>query len=379
MKKNCLLLFVILVLFSGCSKKEEVVDVGKKEEEVVKELISIKLKAPSKNRVSLKLGALIEVVFNPASIEEDISWTSSDETIATVDEAGFVYPVKEGTVYITATTSSGKSDTVEIFIYKPIEKLELSADSLQMYVGDVKKINAILTPVDATFGKITWDSSNPSIVSVSQDGTITAHDLGIAVITATSEEGLPVVCTVTVADKKQVLLNELVKMIDEGLVYDSGSYVKGEVKAGEYAFVRFDGAGSYYEELDMAGNIIENENFDSFGYVKVLQAGDLTTGGVLINVTAFKRLGVSGAKEIWEILNDVKDYNQSGYYKVGYDIKPGKYIVETLGGDGYYGVMSGPVGKSSIIRNDFYSGKKTVTISKGQYITLSGVKIYPKK
>ena len=378
MKRSFLFLIAILTLITGCSKKDEVIDVRKEEEEVVKELINIKLKAPDKNRISLKLGAFIDVKFNPTSMEEELVWTSSDENIAKVDEAGFVYPVNVGTVYITATTTSGKSDTVEILIYKAIEKFELSTDSLQMYVGDIKKVNAVLTPVDATFGKITWESSDSSIASVSQDGTITAHAIGTAYITATTEEGWPALCTVEVADKKQVLLNELVKMIDEGLVYDSGSYVKGEVKAGEYAFVKFGGAGSYYEELDLAGNIIENENFDSFGYVKVLQTGDLTTRGVLINVSAFKRLGVSGAKEIWEILNDVKDYNQSGYYKVGYDINPGKYIVETLGGDGYYAVMSGPVGKSKIIRNDFYSGKKTVSISKGQYITLSGAKIYQK-
>lgn len=162
----------------------------------------------------------------------------------------------------------------------------------------------------------------------------------------------------------------IIDLIDEGLAFDTGDYVKGDIPKGEYVFVKFEGSGSYYSEVDGAGNIVDNENFDSFGYVQVHESGDIETGGVLIDIESIDRLGVSGARELFEVLNDVEEYDESGYYKVGFDIDPGEYSIESYG-SGYIGVMSGPVGNSEIIENDNFSGSYTVTIKDGQYLTLS--------
>ena len=175
----------------------------------------------------------------------------------------------------------------------------------------------------------------------------------------------------TESDKMIIKISNL---IDEGLAFDTGSYVKGDIPAGEYAFVKFAGSGSYYSEEDAAGNIIDNENFDSFGYVKVHAVGDITTRGVLINVSSFKKLGVSGAKEIYEILNEQENYNQAGYYKVGVDIPAGKYVVESIG-SGYYAIMTGPVSDNRIVDNDNFNGKATVNLKNGQYLDLSRAQI----
>ncbi len=122
--------------------------------------------------------------------------------------------------------------------------------------------------------------------------------------------------------------------------------------------------GPNYCEKDASETIIDNENFDSFGYVKVHSAGNLTTSGALISISAFDKLGVSGAKEIYEKLNGQVDYNQSGYYKVDVDIPFGKYVVESIN-QGYYAIMSGPVGKSNIVNNDNFSGKATINLKNG--------------
>ena len=167
-----------------------------------------------------------------------------------------------------------------------------------------------------------------------------------------------------------LMLVNVVALMGEKLAFDTGDYQKGDIPAGEYAFVKFKGAGSYYEEEDSAGNILDNENFDSFGYVKVHGKGDITTGGVLININAFDRLGVSSAKEIYEKLNDTSNYFDAGYYKVGVDIPAGTYTVESYG-SGYYAILSGPVGSSDIVKNDNFNGKKTVTVRKGQYLEVS--------
>ena len=170
---------------------------------------------------------------------------------------------------------------------------------------------------------------------------------------------------------KEKMMQKLAPLIEQKkYVFDTGDYVAGEIPVDEYAFIKFDGSGTYYSEKDTAGNIIDNENFDSFGYVKVHGFGNLTTQGVLINVNVFKQLGVNSAKEIYEIINDQNNYNQGGYYKVGVDIKPGKYTLESIG-SGYYAIVTGPVSNNTIIDNDIFTGKVTVNLKKGQYLNIS--------
>lgn len=170
--------------------------------------------------------------------------------------------------------------------------------------------------------------------------------------------------------ESQVLQNKISELYKENLAFSPGNYVQGDIPAGEYAFVKQSSRSSYYCEDDAAGEIIDNENFDSFGYVKVHAAGNLETNGILINVDAFEKLGVSGAKDIYQKLNDKTEWNQAGYYKVGVDIEPGNYIVESMG-RGYYAILTGPVGSNDIIDNDNFNGKATISISEGQYLTIS--------
>lgn len=171
--------------------------------------------------------------------------------------------------------------------------------------------------------------------------------------------------------ESEKMIKSILELVKEGLAYDTGSYIKGDVTPGEYAFIKFNGSGSYYSEEDAAGNIIDNENFDSFGYVKVHGAGNIETRGILVSTSVFERLNVTGAKQLYEIINNQRDYNQGGYYKVGADIEPGQYVLESFGGRGYYAVMTGPVGDSDIVKNDNYNGRASVTLGIGQYLTIS--------
>lgn len=169
---------------------------------------------------------------------------------------------------------------------------------------------------------------------------------------------------------QEKMFQNVADLIDEGLAFDTGSYVKGDIPKGEYAFISFEGSGEYYSEEDAAGNIIDNENFSSFGYVYVHEAGNLETNGALVKVEALEKLGVSGAKELYEILNDKESYNESGWYKIGVDLDPGKYVIESFG-EGYVAVMSGPVGNNEIINNENFNGRYSVSVKEGQYLVIS--------
>lgn len=169
---------------------------------------------------------------------------------------------------------------------------------------------------------------------------------------------------------KEKLFDSLKVLLDSKQAFDTGSYVKGDIPAGEYAFVSFEGSGKYYVEKDSADNIIDNESFDSFGYVYVHGRGNIETQGLLVKTTSLPKLNVSGAKQLYEILNDTSNFKDAGYYKIGMDLPAGKYVIESLG-EGYMAKMSGPVGKSDIIDNEMFNGRYSVTVSKGQYLNIS--------
>lgn len=166
------------------------------------------------------------------------------------------------------------------------------------------------------------------------------------------------------------MIQSIQELIEEGSAFDAGSYIKGDIPKGEYAFTTFDGSGQYYSEEDSAGNIIDNENFDSFGYVSVHEAGNIKTSGVLVNVGALEKLGVSGAKELYEVVNDKEDYTEAGYYKIGTDLEPGQYTIESFG-EGYVALMTGPIGNSEIVDNENFNGKYSMNANDGQYLKIS--------
>lgn len=174
--------------------------------------------------------------------------------------------------------------------------------------------------------------------------------------------------------EKQIMLERIGSLIAAKDAFDAGSYVRGDIPVGEYIFMPFEGSGKYYSENDSADNIIDNENFDSFGYVYVQGAGNIQTQGVLIKIQVLEQLGVTNAKEIYEKLNDNINYKDSGMYKIGTDLPAGTYTIESYG-QGYIEVTSGPVGNSDIISNEIVNGKYSVNVLAGQYLKVSRGKV----
>ena len=87
--------------------------------------------------------------------------------------------------------SGGESTTVSV------TEIALNHNTLVMTEGSTASLTATISPADATDKSITWASSNPTVASV-ENGTVTAHSEGVAVIIATTTNGKTVTCTVTV-------------------------------------------------------------------------------------------------------------------------------------------------------------------------------------
>lgn len=127
-----------------------------------------------------------------------VTWSSSDTNIASVDKNGLVTATGIGTVTITATTSTGKTDSVDVTVSYGKE-LSVSEPEITIGNGKTGKITPAILPANAK-DTFTYTSSNTSVATVDFSGMVTGKSGGTAVITVKSTGGLTADCTVTVTD-----------------------------------------------------------------------------------------------------------------------------------------------------------------------------------
>jgi len=119
-----------------------------------------------------------------------LSWTSSNNSVATVDANGKVTAVALGTANITAS-QNGMSATCVI----TVAGISLNKTSTTIVKGRNEQLTASVYP-SSTY---TWTSSNPSVATVSDTGLVTAVANGTTTIKVTTEDGrYKATCTVTV-------------------------------------------------------------------------------------------------------------------------------------------------------------------------------------
>jgi uncharacterized protein YjdB len=129
-----------------------------------------------------------------------ITWSSSDESVATVDSSGNVTAVDGGTATITATTVNGKTAECIVTVTVPVEAIELNSSQLSLIQGTTSAaLTVSFTPDNATDQSVLWSSSDESVATVDSSGKVTAVEGGTATITATTANGKTATCMVTVS------------------------------------------------------------------------------------------------------------------------------------------------------------------------------------
>ena len=138
---------------------------------------------------------------------QTVSWSSSDETVATVSEDGTVYAVGPGTVTITAQSQEDpalggtpRKATYQITVQQSVTDIELDNTELRIGAGGKEILTAAVLPENAGNRALSFESTNPDAVTVDAKGNLTAVASGSAeiIVTAQDGSGVSAVCRVEV-------------------------------------------------------------------------------------------------------------------------------------------------------------------------------------
>lgn len=115
-----------------------------------------------------------------------VTWSSSDESVATVTQSGKVKALKKGKATITAKIDGYESsDACEVTVRSPRPtSIDIPEDSYSIFVGESLTISPVVKPEGAEYTLI-WKSSDQDVATVSQTGVVTAKNIGETRITAT--------------------------------------------------------------------------------------------------------------------------------------------------------------------------------------------------
>ena len=128
-----------------------------------------------------------------AASKLNLTWTSSDETVATVDETGLVTAVGSGEADVTVSVADANiSSTAHVKVVITPTGVE-APDSIELVTNgeNSKALGAKMTPEDATEVKLAYESSDENVATVDENGVVTAVADGECVITTYVTADIP--------------------------------------------------------------------------------------------------------------------------------------------------------------------------------------------
>lgn len=123
------------------------------------------------------------------AVDTDITWTSSDENVAAVDEEGAVKVFRKGEATITATLSNGVTKSYKLHVvedddFKANSGVQLDRTSLTLKPGEYDQIIATAVDAPAYEFEVVWASANEEVATVDDIGVVRAVAPGTADILA---------------------------------------------------------------------------------------------------------------------------------------------------------------------------------------------------
>ena len=144
------------------------------------------------NRLNLKYTITPEDADN-----KEVVWTSSDPSVARVDNYGSVLALKDGVATITVKTKDGDfTDSCEVTVGNggvpqtvKVTYVDITNNSLFLNAGETTQLNVVVKPENATNKKVEYSTTNANVATVDANGLVKAVGEGRAYIYAKSADG----------------------------------------------------------------------------------------------------------------------------------------------------------------------------------------------
>lgn len=141
--------------------------------------------------LSLNVGEYVNMwpTISPSNAEnKNVTWTSSNSGVATVDASGKISAKAPGTAIITVkTVDGGKTATCTVTVDNKLTGIQLKVTNPVIYVGDTFTPTVIYTPANPT--DVVWSSSNTKVATVSAKGVVTGLSAGTSTIKVGNKAG----------------------------------------------------------------------------------------------------------------------------------------------------------------------------------------------
>lgn len=180
----------------------------------------------------------INLLLELVNLEGDVQWTSSDETIATVDN-GVVTGINKGNVVITASIGEYSCDFSIVVMKNEITKLSVNVSPQyeDLAIGDTIQIEYTTIPSNAD-SKVLFSSSNENVLTVSSEGLISVNNYGYCTITVYSEDNI------NIKQEVDIVIRDNEKPI---IMFNDN---KNRIVV------------SLYDEIDLLSDVKANDNYD---------------------------------------------------------------------------------------------------------------------
>ncbi len=161
----------------------------------------------------------LSVVVEPEdATHKEVTWSSSNENVATVNDNGLVTAISGGNVTITTTSIDNPSakGTHNMISKISVTSVDIQEESVEINSGDTTQLHVTVLPENATDKTVTWTSSDTNIATVDDAGLVAGVGDGEVEITVTSKDNTSLTDTCTIVSKINYSRNYFTTVVTTG-------------------------------------------------------------------------------------------------------------------------------------------------------------------
>jgi len=155
----------------------------------------------------------LQVTTLPATLKSSkLSAYSENDTVVSIKGTTLTgEKVGQTVVHVMRTNEPKAEQLVRVIVYKPASKIKIKASANHVEPGMSINLSAKVIPESANVQTVTWYSSDPSIATVDENGTVTGVKRGAVRITALADDGTGIKASVRIQVTRAMGVGDLIE------------------------------------------------------------------------------------------------------------------------------------------------------------------------